>query len=71
MEELYKSDIFPGVHYVDNSGYPMYRHMQGTCPNAAAASEELISLPLHLELTEDDVSYVCSTLIAAVEKVRV
>jgi dTDP-4-amino-4,6-dideoxygalactose transaminase len=71
MEELYKSDIYPGVHYVDNSSYPMYRHMQGACPNAAAASEELISLPLHLDLTEDDVSYVCSALIAAVEKVRV
>ena len=71
MEELYRSDIYLGVHYVDNSSYPMYRHMQGGCPNAAAASEELISLPLHLDLTEADVSYVCSTLIAAVDKVRV
>ena len=53
------------------AAYPMYRHMQGACPNAAAASEELISLPLHLDLTEGDVSHVCSTLIAAVEKVRV
>ncbi len=71
MEELYRADIYPGVHYVDNSGYPMYRHLRGTCPDAAAASAELISLPLHLDLTDEDVSRVCSTLIAAVEEVRV
>ena len=68
MEELYSRDIYPGVHYVDNTEYPMYRHSLGSCPEAHKASEEIISLPLHLELRDEDVSRVCAALEAAVQR---
>jgi len=62
MEHFYRNDIFPGVHYRDNTDYPMYRYASGTCPNAAAQSSELLSLPLHLKLSDDDCKRVVQVL---------
>ncbi len=50
--------IFPGVHYRDNTEYKMYAYAKGTCPNSLHASEHTLSLPLHMRLTHDDVTYV-------------
>jgi dTDP-4-amino-4,6-dideoxygalactose transaminase len=62
MVRLNENGIFPGVHYRDNTLYPMYASGAGTCPRARHASEHLISLPLHLRLGEADVDRVASTL---------
>ena len=58
--------IYPGVHYRDNTAYRMYAAGAGTCPRAERASARLISLPMHLRLTRDDVARVASVLAAAV-----
>ncbi len=58
MTFLNERDIYPGVHYVDNTEYRMYSYANGTCPNAAYASEHLISLPMHMRLSFDDVQAV-------------
>lgn len=55
MQRLNEEDIYPGVHYRDNTEYEMYAYDHGRCPHAHRASEELLSLPLHLRLTEEDV----------------
>lgn len=55
MQRLNEEDIYPGVHYRDNTEYGMYAYDHGRCPCAHRASEELLSLPLHLRLTEEDV----------------
>jgi len=52
---LNSNDIFPGVHYRDNTEYKMYSYGKNSCPNAQAASEEIISLPLHLNLKDSDI----------------
>jgi dTDP-4-amino-4,6-dideoxygalactose transaminase len=62
MRGLNDCQIFPGVHYRDNTSYPMYASMRGTCPRAAFASDRLISLPLHLRLTREDVARVGAVL---------
>jgi dTDP-4-amino-4,6-dideoxygalactose transaminase len=58
LEHLNNHNIFPGVHYKDNTQYEMYSYGFGTCPNAHKASNELISLPLHLFLTEKDIKFI-------------
>lgn len=55
---LNDNGVFPGVHYRDNTEYPMYASSHGRCPEAQKASQELISLPLHLHLTRSDISTV-------------
>lgn len=42
------------VHYRDNTEYKMYSYAQGSCPNAASASKRLLSLPMHMWLSEQD-----------------
>ncbi|RWH38566.1 MAG: DegT/DnrJ/EryC1/StrS family aminotransferase [Mesorhizobium sp.] len=58
MLALNEHGVYPGVHYRDNTDYRMYAYAAGTCPNAAAASQEIISLPLHLRMSKADVDLV-------------
>lgn len=52
--------IHPGVHYFRNDYYDMYDLTD--LPNAETLHNELISLPLHLTLTDDDVERVIKTI---------
>ena len=55
LGELAKNDIYGGVHYRDNTEFSMYRYAQGTCPMAHEVTQHIITLPLHLYLTDEDV----------------
>lgn len=66
MVALNEKEIFPGVHYVDNTQYRMYAYAQGTCPKAEYASEHVISLPMHLHLTREDVKFIAESVIEIV-----
>ena len=68
MLALNQANIFPGVHYRDNTLYRMYSYAQETCPRSMEASERIISLPLHLRLTYNQVEYICNTLKQIVSK---
>ena len=46
----------------------MYSYGKGTCPNAHRLSERIISLPMHMRLTKNDVDFVASKVIEYVEK---
>ncbi|HHQ4465029.1 TPA: DegT/DnrJ/EryC1/StrS family aminotransferase [Aeromonas veronii] len=59
---LNEHDIHPGVHYRDNTEYKIYSHGANTCPNAHKASKEILSLPMHLNITKNDVIFICDTL---------
>lgn len=63
MEALNHAGIFPGVHYRDNTLYRMFSYGDGTCPRARMASDEIISLPLHLRLTDVDVDRVIAAVV--------
>jgi dTDP-4-amino-4,6-dideoxygalactose transaminase len=62
MLGLNEYKIYPGVHYRENTAYPMYAAMRGTCPRAQDASARVISLPLHMRLTRDDVTRISGAL---------
>lgn len=62
MLGLNQRQIYPGMHYRDNILYEMYAYADGTCPRARQASERLISLPMHLRLTHQDVQRVGQAL---------
>ena len=64
---LNQQEIYPGVHYVDNTTYRMYSYADGTCPKARYFSDHVISLPMHLKLTYDDVQTVIKAVIDFVE----
>lgn len=63
MLALNEHQIYPGVHYRDNTEYSMYASAHGACPRAAEASSEIISLPLHMGLTKLDVDQVAELVI--------
>ena len=62
MVALNQAMIYPGVHYRDNTLYRMYSEGYGTCPKSLDASEHIISLPLHMRLTYEQVVYISKTL---------
>jgi len=59
---LNEFEIYPGVHYRDNTEYSLYSHAANQCPKAALASSEILSLPMHMGVTEKDVRFICTTL---------
>jgi dTDP-4-amino-4,6-dideoxygalactose transaminase len=69
LKHLNDHEIFPGVHYRDNCEYRMYAHGKGTTPNATQASNELISLPLHMKLTESDVDKISQCILEGMKSV--
>lgn len=70
MLKLNEQNIFPGVHYRDNTDYPMYSYAKGSCPNAHRISRKIISLPIHLRLTFEDVKFISQTLIEIAQSNR-
>lgn len=59
MLALHEHEVYPGVHYRDNTEYRMYASGKGKCPRAHAASNEVLSLPMHMGISRKDVEYVC------------
>jgi len=70
MELLNESGIYPGVHYRDNTLYEVYKKHYGRCPNSHKISEKIISLPLHMSLSDDDVNYVIKKVIEIHKKIN-
>jgi dTDP-4-amino-4,6-dideoxygalactose transaminase len=66
MVGMNRRQVFPGVHYRDNTLYRMYAYAGGTAPRARRASERLISLPLHLRLGREEVRRAATALREAV-----
>lgn len=60
---LNESEIYPGVHYRDNTEYRMYSYAKGTCPNSHRMSERILSLPMHMRMTKNDVDYISERVI--------
>ncbi len=70
MLALNQQEIYPGVHYVDNTDYRMYEYAKGTCPKAHYVSEHVISLPMHMKLTYEDVQTVIKAIVNFVEEYK-
>lgn len=58
MSFLAANEVFTGVHYRDNTEYSMYSYAQGTCPQAHEISKHIVTLPLHLGLSDKDVRHI-------------
>ncbi|WP_026476571.1 DegT/DnrJ/EryC1/StrS family aminotransferase [Alkaliphilus transvaalensis] len=68
MNALNEENIYPGVHYVDNTQYRMYEYAKDTCSKATYISDHIISLPIHMKLTYEDVQIVISAVITHITK---
>jgi dTDP-4-amino-4,6-dideoxygalactose transaminase len=63
LQILNEHEIYPGVHYRDNTAYDMYAYAKGTCPRSHEMSEMIISLPMHMGVTKKDVEYICGVIL--------
>lgn len=62
MLALNHEGIFPGVHYACNTNYRMYDYAKGTCPYADKIGESVLSLPMNLYMTYNDVVRICRVI---------
>lgn len=67
---LNEMGIYPGVHYRDNTDYSLYSFGAGKAPLAHSACDELLSLPLHMSLSDADLLRVTEGVIQAVEAAK-
>lgn len=61
MAYLNSVEVYPGVHYQSNLNYSLY-NSANVCDRAKKASESLISLPLHMNMTFHDVRRICAII---------
>lgn len=61
IEHLSQNGIYPGVHYRDNMEYAIYKGE--LLKNSQYYSNRILSLPLHLEVTKEDVAHIVSKLL--------
>lgn len=69
MNTLADHEIYCGVHYRDNAEYRMYRDQLGLTPKAHKLSEHILTLPLHLDVTLNDVDEICGYINQATSEV--
>ena len=55
LDKLSNVGINCGVHYRDNTEYKVFAYGDGQAPKAREISQHLITMPLHLWLSDDDV----------------
>lgn len=67
LEYMIEQGIGCGIHYPDNTIYWMYQSQAGKCKNARYYSEHLLTLPLHLKLTDDDINEIADKVITFLE----
>ena len=60
IAHLDSCQIGTGVHYRANSRYPMYAHLAS--PRAEVFDQQIISLPLHLRLSDEDIAHVVAQI---------
>jgi dTDP-4-amino-4,6-dideoxygalactose transaminase len=58
LNYLSEKGINCGVHYRDNTEYSVFKYGNGTCPKAHEISQHLITMPLHMWLTDDEVEQI-------------
>ena len=58
LDQLAAVGINCGVHYRDNTEYKVFSFGHGTCPKAHEVSQHLITMPLHMWLTDEDVKMI-------------
>ena len=67
LSELARNDIYAGVHYRDNTEFSMYTYAQGTCPRAHEITGHIITMPLHMYMTNEDVQRIAGIVNAFVK----
>ena len=67
LNKLSAVGINCGVHYRDNTEYKVYEYAQGTCPKAHEISQHLITMPLHMWLTDEEVQEIIKNVNAFVK----
>lgn len=61
IEELSSNNIYPGVHYRQNTNYSTYKTLD-TLPVSNYYSERVLTLPLHLGITLEDVHVISEVI---------
>lgn len=73
IEKMAEYGVATNVHYKPLPMFTAYKRLGfdiADYPNAFSLYENEITLPLHTKLTDDDVKYVCDSLIKSIKQVR-
>lgn len=60
---LNQENIYPGVHYKNNTEYEMYSYGKENCPSSLIRSKKILSLPMHLKLSFNDIKIISEAVI--------
>ena len=70
LDYLNQNQIYPGVHYIANTDYRMYAYAKGTCPKADFASDHILSLPMHMGVSFEDVQFIAGHVVKFIMEIK-
>lgn len=73
FNKLREKNIGVNVHYIPVYRNPYYERIgykKGLCPNAEKVYEQIITLPIHAKMTNDDVEYVIKNIIDIIGELK-
>jgi perosamine synthetase len=62
MDHLKKADIMTGVHYIPNHLHRAFAHLRTSLPTAERLGQEILTLPLFYEMTDEQVESVVAAV---------
>ena len=65
IDYLCANKIFPGVHYRQNTDYETF-YSESKLPKSEYFSKNILSLPLHLGLSSEDIDKISKTLLQGI-----
>lgn len=69
LKDYLKSlDIETGINYIPNHYHPLYKNNSISLPETESAFEEVLTLPLHCDLSDEDVEKVIQAVIGFINK---
>ena len=69
IDYLTASQIFPGVHYRQNTDYEVF-YTKSKLPKSDFFSKHILTLPLHLDLNFEDIDKISKTLLQGINSQR-
>jgi dTDP-4-amino-4,6-dideoxygalactose transaminase len=67
ISRLQEQGIPTGIHYKPNHLLTLFGNGRVSIPQAEALGEELTTLPLHPDLSDADVHYICDAVLTALQ----
>jgi len=69
IEFLKEKGVGTGIHYIPNHLQPFFKHFSSPLSTTEKLAEEILTLPLYYDMSDDDVDLVIDSVVSFFKKI--